>query len=290
MKTLLICMSSWAKCFKGNCKVIGFRWAFLASGVIAGCVTVTPPPCQPALPDDATASLLNQWSERCSDLDRLRFKGQIQLEWEDDQDGRQTSHKEQGDMELLLDGASRGSLRITKFGDVKYWLGMTPKRYWEFDLMSDPTRLRVRQPSVNDGGLLASPELLRMLLSLDPWPEGAKVQQRGSNLHISGTAFDGTFEATVRRSDLRVERVEVDLGDRGQFIGVHRWTTGATTIDNTASARQLAKTIDLHVPDSMIKLQVVTATALSAEALKPLADVWFDLDRIQTHLRPDVVE
>jgi len=262
----------------------------LASSVIAGCATTPPQQCQPAIADDANADILNRWNEECSGLDRLQLKGQIQLEWEEQRDGRTSSRKEQGDMEMLLGGAARGSLRITKFGDVKYWVGMTPSHYWEFDLMSDPTTLRVRPPSVDDGGLLLSPELLRLLLAVDPWPGDAKVHVIGSDLRIAGSVFDGAFEAIVRRSDLRVERVNVDLGDRGRFSSVHRWTTGETPIGGTWHARRLATTVDLHVPDAMIKLSIRTATALSKQSFKSLADVWFDLDRIRGHLRPDVVE
>ncbi|MDP7070238.1 MAG: hypothetical protein QF561_02705 [Phycisphaerales bacterium] len=265
-------------------------WLLLVVGVFTGCVAGPDRSSGSSVIDGGAPAVLERWAIRCEGLQWLRLKGQIQLEWEEGAQGHRTARKEQGDMEVLLDGHEHASLRITKFGDVKFWVGMTPDRYWEFDMISEPSVLRVRPPSIDDGGLMISPSLFRMLLALDPWPDAASVERSGTSLKVTADVIGGTLVATLRASDLRVEQVVVDLGDTGRFTSEHRWTTGAIRVQDAPQARPLASVVDLHVPEALIKVSTSTARAFSEEAIRPVADIWFDLDRVRAHLRPDVVE
>lgn len=267
-------MSNLVKCFKASCS----RWALIGVAVTAaGCVTHPPKPVEPV---DWRAS----WNASVAGLDRIRLRGQIQVQWADE-DG---AHREQGDLDALLDGDSRISLRVTKFGDVMLWLGSTPAGSWMFDLTASPTTLTSSGPDDARGQPLLPPPVLRLVLGLDPWPAETARDQTMVGLVLKGALSGGTFTATLEPGTLRPLEVRFQRDDIGTVVGTHRWTTGVVHV--APGTRVLARVVDVQSGDTLLKFRTAKAQVILPDQMTRLAAVWFDVDRIASHLKPEVVE
>ena len=275
-------MSNSVKCFKVICKRFGGLAPVIASLIfIAGCRSAAP-----VTPHSDIGTVQARWNTSVEHYQRLRLRGQIQIHWQDE-DG---SHSEQGDLDALLDGETRSSMRITKFGDVMLWFTITPNRAWIFDMLSEPTRLTVRTPEELQTQLTIRPEVLRLLLGIDPWPADAKVQLSGGDVVLTATTLGGQLTATLEPSTLRPKVITLAFPEEGPFVGRHRWTTGEVRVGGAQGGRRIATVVDIVTPEALLKLRTSTIVALTAAEMKPLAAVWFDLDRVRSHLKPEVLE
>ncbi|MDP7030169.1 MAG: hypothetical protein QF733_08110 [Phycisphaerales bacterium] len=263
------------KCFKASCR----RWLALgASLLVAACAA-------PAPRGDAAADWRATWDASVAGLERLRLQGQIQVQWKD-ADG---SHREQGDLDAILDGDARSSLRVTKFGDVMMWIGVTPDQAWVFDMTSDPTTLTVGVPGAAEGQPMLPPSVLRLVLALDPWPSGTiRTVDDSGNVVLEGQVSGGSFRARLDAGTLRPIDVRFHRDDVGTVTGTHRWTTGEVRI--APRVRVLARVVDVSAGDTLLKFRTSRGQVLSADDIARLAGVWFDVDRIAAHLKPELIQ
>jgi hypothetical protein len=227
-----------------------------------------------------------QWSASVEPFERLRIRGQLQVEWTDD-DG---SHREQGDLDALLDGDRRTSMRLTKFGDVMLWISVTPTRAWIVDMLSDPSRLTVRSPEQLQGRLMVRPAVLRMLLGIDPWPADATVQLVDGSVVVTGETLGGQLTVALDANTLQPREIVLEFPNADRFVGRHRWTTGIVQVRDAPGGRALARVVDIVTPEGLLKIRSTTVQALTKESMSALGAIWFDLDRITAHLKPEVVE
>jgi len=248
-------------------------------------VALTAVGCASPPPVDATQTdWRSPWDASVAVLERVRLQGQIQVQWKDE-DG---SHREQGDLNALLDGDSRASLRITKFGDVMMWIGMMPSQAWVFDLTAEPTTLTIGEPGDAEGQPFLPPSVLRLVLALDPWPSGTTRTAEAGVIGLKGEVSGGSFQATLERGTLRPIEIRFERDDVGTVVGVHRWTTGEVRIAPTA--RPLARVVDVTARDTLLKFRTSRGQVISAEDMTRLAKVWFNVDRIAAHLKPEFVK
>jgi hypothetical protein len=234
-----------------------------------------------------TKGVLGEWAAQTQSLDRVHLDGQVQFEWRDD-DG---DHMEQGDLGLWLDGDTRSSIRVTKFGDVYLWAGADSSHVWVFDFLSEPSVLRVAADSKSLGvdALAARPAVLRMLLGLDSFPSHSTVTHEHKYVVVTAKTLGGQLEARLSRDPLRPVQIAIDFPDQPRVVAQHRWTTGEVRIDGLPTARRLSRVVDVHDDTTIVKIRTSYAQALTATQMNDMATV-FDVEKIKAHLKPEVVE
>jgi len=211
----------------------------------------------------------------------------MQLEWTDEHG----SHREQGDLHMLLEGDQQASVRIEKFGDVMLWAGWTPQETWLFDLTGDTSVLQVVPATDRAALVFPPPAILRYLLAVDPLPASSTVESRDDHLLIAVDVTCGTMEIEVEPEPLRPIRIRV-LDEAGSvWESTPRWTTGSTPITRAPAARPLATTFDLVGPEEgLLKLSLRSVVALTPADMEAEITPWFDRERIAVHLQPDRIE
>lgn len=231
--------------------------------------------------------VLHAWATQTQSLERLQFDGQVQFEWRDD-DGK---HMEQGDLAHWLDGDTRSSMRVTKFGDVFVWAGADPSHVWVFDFLSEPSVLRVAKDSTSLGvdALAARPAVLRMLLGLDAFPMNSTVVIDQSHTVVTAETLGGQLEARLTGEPLRPVQISMTFLDQPRVVAIHRWTTGEVRIEGAYAQRRLARVVDVRDDTTTVKIRTSVAQALTSAEMNDRSNV-FDVEKIKAHLKPEVVE
>ncbi len=244
-------------------------------GVIALCISLggcTSPP--PTVPGDVHAA--GETVQAFSELDAVHLRGLIELHWADDQG----SHIEQGDLEVWIKGYTHASARVTKFGDVYLWTGTTPEGDFTFDLFSEPTTLTIGGP--DDGVEAVLPAAtLRRLLGIAGIPPGATVTSMENAVQITLKRADGSHETLDLTADgSQVTRVTI-TDARGRTVTAdHRDHDEGPML----AARGFARYVDVRSGDNLARILLAELSAPEA-----LPSAVFDVERLQTALRPDRV-
>ncbi len=254
----------------------------MARWVEAGCVAfgvlvtgcTSPQPVN--TPGDAVTGMASATS--AASIDRLHLEGLVELHWTDE-DG---THREQGDLEVWMDGHDRVSMRVTKFGDVYLWMGVTPDTgFFLFDLTSEDSVLVTGTPT--DGPVwMRTPDLLRRMLGMAPVPETATVEAIDNAVTITCPLETGGEDVlTLDQTGRHLTALQLSLDD-GTPVQVHHRDHG-NGVD--LGVMQLARFVDVHVEGDLVRLRFAHGTADGE-----LPPAVFDLERLTQAMRPDRVE
>ncbi len=119
------------------------------TGVLTACATVpttqTPASVAQTPMDEAALRaefnpLIASHNARVAQLTTLDARGILEIRYRDETG----SHFEQTDIELALASGGRGSLKLSKFGDL-FWIGGDGRQAWIFDLRPKPPTVVVSE-------------------------------------------------------------------------------------------------------------------------------------------------
>jgi hypothetical protein len=283
--------------------------AALILASIAGCkprdIEVKPPPALPAKAP-SRQSLLAAHNQRAARLATTYSDGVIELRWNDD-DGH---HSEQGDLELWQTTGNRTAARISKIGDVKFWLGSSAEQWWLFDLLRNDERILHRgthdQTAERLVALGVKPLALLDLLGITALSESANaavieaaavsVDAQRNAWVIQGQGRGGAVRLHLSQADGLPVRIEL-LDARGRVVATSDLSRyESVPMPNTAimARPRMPRTIDIHLEESAEgdmagDVKIVLNQTVGEIDPKQMERI-FDLDRLIAALRPDRVE
>ena len=278
----------------------------LAGG--AGCkpkgLDVEPPPRVADAP--SRQALLASHNERAARLATTYSDGVIELRWNDEHG----HHSEQGDLEFWQTTGNRTAARISKIGDVKFWLGSSAEQWWLFDLLNNDERVLHRgthdQAAERLVALGVKPLALLDLLGITALTDDESTPGGDA----AAVAFDAEREAWVikgqgRGGPLRIHLsrteslpVRIELLDaRGRVVatsGLSRYESVPTPNTAIMARPKMPRTIDIHLEESAegdmagdVKIALnQTVGEIEPKQLERI----FALDRLIAALRPDRVD
>ncbi|HVP73598.1 MAG TPA: hypothetical protein VMS30_07660 [Phycisphaerales bacterium] len=275
---------------------------------LAGCkpkdIEVKPPP----LPANAPSrqALLAAHNERAARLATTYSDGVIELRWNDEH-GR---HSEQGDLELWQTTGNRTAARISKIGDVKFWLGSSAEQWWLFDLLNNDARVLHRgthdQTAERLVALGVKPLALLDLLGITALAEGTTAggadagavtvdPDRGAWV-IKGQGRGGPLRMHLSQADSLPVHIEL-LDAHGRVVAasdLSRYESVPTPNTAVMARPKMPRTVDIHLEESVegdMAGDVKIALNQTVGEIDPKqVERIFDLDRLIAALRPDRIE
>jgi hypothetical protein len=275
---------------------------------VTGCkpknLEVKPPP----LPANAPSRqvLLAAHNERAARLATTYSDGVIELRWNDEHG----HHSEQGDLELWQTTDNRTAARISKVGDVKFWLGSSDRQWWLFDLLKNDERVLHRgthdQTAERLVALGVKPLALLDLLGITALADSPTAasgdagtvtldKQRGAWV-IQGQGRGGPLRVHLSQTDSLPVHIEL-LDSRGRVVATSDLSRyESVPIPNTAimARPKMPRTIDIHLEESAegdMAGDVKIALNQTVGEIDPKqADRIFNLDRLIAAMRPDRIE
>ena len=207
----------------------------------------------------------------------LQLEGLVELHWTDE-DG---DHVEQGDLELWLQGDDHISARVTKFGDVYLWTGITPETAFTFDLAGSPTTLLLH--GEREGAAAVVPvAALRRLLGLGGLSESALTESAPGEVVLTDVSPEnGSTRITLDAAGSRIQTVTWTSPQGAVFEAAHRGHDKGVHVGGMA----LGRYVDVRYDDMMARLVFV-----EGQADEPLPGAVFNVERLTQALRPELVE
>lgn len=248
-------------------------WARACLAVVLALAACSSP--EPVGPGDAETGYRTMYA--LGTLDTVHLRGLVELHWSDDEG----THQEQGDLEVWIRGADHVSARVTKFGDVYFWSGVTPEGSFTFDLASDPTTLTTSDSATGAAAVLPA-ATLRRVLGIAGLPQNA-----------TSTSGAGTVRVELDRPDGSHEVLDLDEGGRHVVFLTITTASGETVTAEhrdhgrgvTLGGHVLGRYVDVRFNGNLARLVFAQGTS-PAE----VPDAVFDVDRLRLALRPDRID
>ena len=258
-------------------------------------------------PDGSTMSyetLAATHNERLGQYRTVNARGNIELRWRDER-GR---HFEQGDLDFFLEQPNRTAFRISKLGEIYFWVGSGDQCIWFFDLSADPRRLTVdsiaAEWAAEEEGAAFRPLSVLDLMALSRLPEigsdrdaptvyyddqrdawRVTVEGQGGPVRLF---FDRATRQPIRAEGLDENGRPMMQSVIGRFRPVDQPTGRAGGV-----IRPLMPTLvdiepmDERVGSMQIKIALGSPTA---DVDRSVLDRIFDLERLVGSLRPELIE
>ena len=137
--------------------------------------------------------------------------------------------------------------------------------------------------------ILLSLRLGGTLLGLDAFPLNSTVVIDQSHTVVTAETLGGQLEARLTGEPLRPVQISMTFPDQPRVVAIHRWTTGEVRIEGAHTQRRLARVVDVHDDTTTVKIRTSVAQALTPAEMNDRSTV-FDMDKIKSHLKPEVVE
>jgi hypothetical protein len=265
-------------------------------GLLVGC-SATPKPSAdpvepPPMPDAAVLeAMIARHNHRIDQLSHVASVGVLELRWIDGQ-GKER-FEPQLNARLWFEQPRRTALRLEKLGNVLFWLGSDDERFWLFNRLDDPKRLyrgHHDRPVVRhmDFGFPVQPLALLDLFGLARIPAGTTPEaapEGGWAFHVPGSG--GTVRVVLDAATglpTAVELVGAD-GKPGHHADLGRYRSVAVSGTAAAALPKFPTMID--ITDAARGTRIKLALGQSDDKT---FDRVFDLEGLEQHLRPDVIE
>lgn len=240
-------------------------------------------------------------NNRVSKLRQTYSYGVLELKWEDERG----SHSEpQVEIDLWLDLPDRTALRVTKLGDVYFWIGSDEHDYWVFNLLNRDDKRAVIRSRDDDSTAesMASfginPESLLDLMALRPIAEvdgqdsvAVEEAEAYGAWSVSELGVDGTTRMFFEKGTLHPVRVEL-RSPEGELLVIStlsRYESVFVAGEMILSYPKSAMWIDIVdvVGNGFAKLHLNEMTTDVPE--RQLGRV-FDIERLLGNMKPHDVE
>jgi len=275
----------------------GLSMVFVALFAVHGC-TAPPDDINDAEPRPAPpgyATIAAQYNDRVSQLVETYARGVVELRWVDD-DGRR--HLEpQVDFDAWINLPRHTSFRLEKLGELLLWAGSDQDGYWVFDLLDEPTTLRMGEygdgaSHRSDLALLGQPLLLLDLLGFAPMPRAREdettITWTGDGLWDVRIGGRAPMAYVIEPGRVLPHRVTI-FDDAGQPIAestlrrFERLDQAGVAVFNQPLVPTL---IDVEYADGSASLRISIEPPTSDGSNEPLGVV-FDRERLAQSIRPD---
>lgn len=256
--------------------------------------------------------LIAQHNERVARLTTIEARGIIEIRYRDESG----SHFEQTDLELALTSGGRGSLKLSKLGDL-FWIGGDGRLGWIFDLRSKPPTAvvsengdlgveRAAAHAIRLGDLtVLSPASLRFVMGLTAIPSDACVvplaQAASSTLREAYRVAwrrGGMEVALAFGADGYVSELELREVDDAKGVAHANGKVLATSRISDYEPAHVDALSQLAWPRVGTRVRVTAATRETSALLvltepwaqvRRMKDRYFDLTALMQHFQPETV-
>ena len=211
--------------------------------------------------------LLMKENSRTIQFEELVGHGVIEFYWEDD-DGK---HREQGDFDFWKSENSL-SLRISKIGELIFWIGGSEDKNWMFDFSGEKSLLRINDSS----SFLQDSNLVLQLMALAPLQANHTNSSDFSNVKFDGSnglpfLIEKQYQGNKWVSSLR-KPIGVELDQTHKL----NWPKTPSLIDISSSSNNM----DIKIVFDYL------STIVDSEPMNRV----FNLSYLKDTLNPDYVE